>query len=273
MMKRLVLVYLLLSMSLLFTAFSSSADVHLIQLSFHPHHSRSCVTAIKQFTSETSRLKREYMIAGEAELRDTKKVAYLTFDDGPNRYTTQILNILQKKQAKATFFLIGSQVQRRKDIVSRIAQEGHYIGLHSMSHDPKKLYGGTPDSLIQEMEQEKALLNSLIGYNTDLIRVPYGSMPYLNDHYRDALSHHHFKMWDWTVDTNDWENKHKPFVIIQTIRKHANDREEVILLHDKQTTVQALPQIIDYLRSKGYTLLEYNPYHHIRVNFWKDERL
>jgi peptidoglycan/xylan/chitin deacetylase (PgdA/CDA1 family) len=270
MVKRLLLVF---SIPFLFAAFSSSVDVHLLKLSFHPHPGRSCIAATKQFTIETSRLKREYIIAGEKQLRDTQKIAYLTFDDGPNRYTKQILNILKEKRAKATFFVIGSQLEKNKELIHRILDEGHYVGLHSMSHDPKKLYDGTPDHLIQEMKQAKDILYGITGFETHLIRVPYGSMPYLNQPYRDALVRSHFKMWDWTVDPSDWESNRNPSAIVQKIMRQTNERVEVILLHDKQATVKILPQVIDYLHAKGYTLLQYNPYHHIEMNFWKDTRL
>ncbi len=109
----------------------------------------------------------------------TKKIAYLTFDDGPNKYTTQILNILKEKNGKATFFVIGGKVPHYKKTMQRLIKEGHYIGLHSMSHDVKRLYTGDPSALITEMEQTQNIVQQVTKLNTHLVRVPYGSMPYL----------------------------------------------------------------------------------------------
>ena len=108
-----------------------------------------------------------------------QKIAYLTFDDGPNKYTTQILNILKEKNGKATFFVIGGKVPHYKQTMQRLIKEGHYIGLHSMSHDVKRLYTGDPSALITEMEQTQNIVQQVTKLNTHLVRVPYGSMPYL----------------------------------------------------------------------------------------------
>lgn len=109
----------------------------------------------------------------------TQKIAYLTFDDGPNKYTTQILNILKEKNGKATFFVIGGKVPHYTKTMQRLIKEGHYIGLHSMSHDVKRLYTGDPSTLIAEMEQTQSIVQQVTKLNTHLVRVPYGSMPYL----------------------------------------------------------------------------------------------
>lgn len=109
----------------------------------------------------------------------TQKIAYLTFDDGPNKYTTQILNILKEKNGKATFFVIGGKVPHYKTTMQRLIKDGHYIGLHSMSHDVKRLYTGDPSTLITEMEQTQNIVQQITKLNTHLVRVPYGSMPYL----------------------------------------------------------------------------------------------
>ena len=108
-----------------------------------------------------------------------QKIAYLTFDDGPNKYTTQILNILKEKNGKATFFVIGGKVPHYKKTMQRLIKDGHYIGLHSMSHDVKRLYTGDPSALITEMEQTQSIVQQVTKLNSHLVRVPYGSMPYL----------------------------------------------------------------------------------------------
>lgn len=203
----------------------------------------------------------------------TQKIAYLTFDDGPNKYTTQILNILKEKNGKATFFVIGGKVPHYKKTMQRLIKDGHYIGLHSMSHDVKRLYTGDPSALITEMEQTQNIVQQVTKLNTHLVRVPYGSMPYLKKNYRDALVSAQYKMWDWTIDTYDWKSYDNPSAILERVRNQSDEQVEVILMHDSSVTVQILPQVIDYLQSQGYKLLPYNPSSHLKVNFWKDTRL
>ncbi|MDZ5608132.1 polysaccharide deacetylase family protein [Bacillus pseudomycoides] len=202
-----------------------------------------------------------------------QKIAYLTFDDGPNKYTSQILNILKQKQGKATFFAIGGKVSHYPQTMKRLIKEGHYIGLHSMSHDVKRLYTGDPSALITEMEQTRSIVLRTTNLNTHLVRVPYGSMPYLKKNYRDALVSARYKMWDWTIDTYDWKSYHNPSAILERVMNQSDEQVEVILMHESSVTVKILPKVIDYLKEKGYTLLPYNPSSHLEVNFWKDTRL
>ncbi|MEH7458215.1 peptidoglycan-N-acetylglucosamine deacetylase [Bacillus pseudomycoides] len=202
-----------------------------------------------------------------------QKIAYLTFDDGPNKYTSQILNILKQKHGKATFFVIGGKVSHYPQTMKRLIGEGHYIGLHSMSHDVKRLYTGDPSALISEMEQAQTIVQQVTNLDTHLVRVPYGSMPYLKKNYRDALVSAQYKMWDWTIDTYDWKSYDNPSAILDRVMNQSNEQVEVILMHDSSVTVKILPKVIDYLQAKGYTLLAYNPSSHLEVNFWKDTRL
>ncbi|EEL13908.1 Polysaccharide deacetylase [Bacillus cereus 95/8201] len=89
----------------------------------------------------------------------SRKIAYLTFDDGPGVYTSQLLDILKKNQVKATFFLLGTNAHKYPDDVKREKSEGHYIGMHGMTHDYRQLY--KEGKFVQEMEQKsKKLLKS-----------------------------------------------------------------------------------------------------------------
>ncbi|WP_416828384.1 polysaccharide deacetylase family protein [Ectobacillus polymachus] len=202
-----------------------------------------------------------------------RKIAYLTFDDGPNRYTQQILTILHANQVRATFFVIGTRVAQDPNITKQMLEEGHYIGLHSMTHDVKRLYASDPSALVHEMEETHNIVMAATGLNTQLVRVPYGSKPFLTQTYRDALVNSHFKLWDWTIDTYDWRPISSIDSVLQRISNQSNRDIEVILMHDSKLTVEALPQIISTLRSKGYLLLPYRPSAHVEVNFWHDVRL
>ncbi|WP_433946660.1 polysaccharide deacetylase family protein [Paenibacillus sp. SN-8-1] len=211
--------------------------------------------------------------ATAAALQKTK-IVYLTFDDGPNQYTDQILNILSKNDIHATFFMIGSQLQDEKSSVERLIHEGHYPGLHSMSHNYNQLYkSGSSEHFIQEFKQEQALLYKLTGVKSSLIRAPYGSAPQIGYNFRTDIFEAGFKMWDWTVDSKDWSYEGKPDKVVQQVKRQIHRKQEVILMHEKKQTVQALPQIIAYLQHQGYSFAVYKPDHHVVVNFGKDSRL
>lgn len=206
----------------------------------------------------------------------TNKVVYLTFDDGPNKYTPKILDILKKKRAQATFFMIEGNIKRNPKIVNRMIKEGHYPGLHSVSHNARKLYRGSPKNVVNEMDKTRKTLLRVSKFNSMLTRVPYGSKPYMKKPLRDALAKKGYKMWDWDVDTLDWKyNRTRPSMITSRVKSGLKGKKGpiVILFHDSRGTAQQLPIIIDYLRKKGYKLEVYNPQSHFVKNFWHDKRL
>lgn len=203
-----------------------------------------------------------------------KKVIYLTFDDGPSKYTNQIVDILNQNGIHATFFMIGRQLDGNEKAVKNAAENGNYVGLHSMTHDKKKLYqSGNSAKFIKEFKQEQALIKKITGTTPWLIRAPYGSKPEIGEKFRDDIAAAKFKMWDWTVDSKDWSYTGKPDRIIKEVKRQVHRDTEVILMHEKSQTVQALPEIISYLQKKGYSFAVYKPDQHFSVNFAKDQRL
>lgn len=80
------------------------------------------------------------------------EMVYLTFDDGPNQYTPKLLDVLKRYDVKATFFILGKKIKGNEAILQRIVDEGHTIGLHSMTHDKKTFYR-SPQTAVNEMKQ------------------------------------------------------------------------------------------------------------------------
>lgn len=202
------------------------------------------------------------------------KVVYLTFDDGPSTLTGQFLDVLKEQEVKATFFMIGKNLQNAgfQENVKRAIKEGHYIGGHSMTHDSKKLY--TDGQFVPEMKEALALIRNITGTNPTLVRPPYGSAPGLNDQrIRDQIVKAGIKVWDWTIDSHDWELKDNPNQIVENIKKGTTDDVEVILVHEKPQTLQALPEIIKFYKEKGYEFGVYQDADHFHLNFQKDARL
>lgn len=206
-----------------------------------------------------------------------RKVAYLTFDDGPGKYTAELLEMLKKEEAKATFFLIGANVKAFPDLVKREFAEGHYVGMHSMTHNYKKLY--TEGHYVDEMKEDQSLIAGVIGKSPVLTRPSYGSMPGLNEALRNKVVESGLKVWDWTIDSLDWKYNKVPVdaaaaQIVQNVLAGATNPTEVVLMHDiHPQSVKAVPAIIKGLKEKGYELESYHEDEHFPLNFWHDKRI
>jgi peptidoglycan/xylan/chitin deacetylase (PgdA/CDA1 family) len=205
------------------------------------------------------------------------KVVYLTFDDGPGPSTSQVLDILKQNHIHATFFVIGPHAEQYKKLVQREIQEENYVGMHSMTHDYKKLY--VQGNFVPEMKEVQQIIKRITGIEPHLIRPPYGSKPGLNQNLRDQVVDAHFKIWDWTIDSLDWKYDNVPVsnsvpAIVNNVLSHATRDCEVILMHDiHPQSVQALPSIIQKLKEKGYDFDVYTEQEHVNLNFWHDNRL
>ena len=220
--------------------------------------------------------KMELVVAKKEEIKQfqgqKRKVVYLTFDDGPGEYTNQLLDVLKKEDVLATFFLIGNSIKKNNpEILKRMADEGHYLGAHSMTHDYNLLYQNR--QYVPEMLKVQKMIQDITGVESHLVRSPYGSYPGLVKDIRDAAVRKKLKTWDWSVDSMDWRLEGKPKAIVSSIKEQVDDDVEVILLHDRKTTVQALPDIIAYLRNQNYIFKVYNESEHFMINFWNDHRL
>lgn len=184
------------------------------------------------------------------------KVVYLTFDDGPTAKTDQLLNILDQYDAKATFFMLGANMKNHPSAVKRMVNEGFGVGLHGVSHDKQKFYSAKK-APVKEMTEDQQILHNITGVDSTLIRVPYGSIPYLTVEMRALLEEHAFKIWDWNVDSNDWKLKDQRFVqkTIEDIENHEQAGiAPVVLLHDKASTIDELPQLLSYLQQHDYKM-------------------
>lgn len=190
---------------------------------------------------------------------DGKKVAYLTFDDGPSvNNTPKILDILKQNNIKATFFVIGENAEKNSDLVRREVAEGHVIGNHTYSHNMKYIYADT-NNFISDLDKNDKLLKSIIGedYNLKLIRFPGGSFGQRLAPYRDAAKKAGYHHIDWNDLNGDAEHNNVPVsTLMSKLENYTTEDHVVILMHDapaKVTTEQALPQAIEFLKSKGYT--------------------
>jgi len=196
-----------------------------------------------------------------------KKVAYLTFDDGPSETVTSlILDILKRENVRATFFILGKSIEKsdeNKKIIKRMALEGHSIGNHTYSHDYNYLYPNKTvnvDNFMLEIEKTNSILREILGNNfsTRVIRCPGGHMSWGNMKYLDdILKSSNYYQVDWNTLSKDAEGKHKDAdeLLKEVIRTLGNKEKAVILMHDtygKEETAKVLPVVIKYLRDQGY---------------------
>jgi peptidoglycan/xylan/chitin deacetylase (PgdA/CDA1 family) len=204
---------------------------------------------------------------------DGKKVAYLTFDDGPSETVTpQILDILKAENVKATFFIIGRYIDKNeasKNLVKRAVEEGNAIGIHSYSHDYKYLF---PDNKINlencmaDFEKTDQSIKNVLGqdFATRAIRFPGGLMTWTKNDQASAeavekeLNEKDWHQIDWNSLTGESEAgaKKNAEQLTQEVIKTVGKREKaIILMHDnygKEETAKALPAIIKYLKEQGY---------------------
>ena len=202
---------------------------------------------------------------------DGKKVAYLTFDDGPSTTNTpEVLNILDKYNIKGTFFVLGTSLQdnaKAQEILKTIASTGHAIANHTYSHDYNYLYPNrvmNVERITSDIEKNNALLRDILGkdFSTKTIRFPGGYWSWNGREPMKArmIENGYFNV-DWNALNGDAEGRKKDAAgLLEKVKSSVeelgpNADSVVVLMHDtygKEETVKALPQVIEYLQSKGF---------------------
>ena len=193
-----------------------------------------------------------------------KKVAYLTFDDGPSNNTHQILDILKQNNIKATFFVLGSQVEIFPETTNRIYNEGHYIANHGYSHKYSEIYQ-SPEQVLNEFNQCNQIVAKTINvpeYNSHLFRFPGGSVggkyAELKKQAITVLEQNNILHIDWNALTGDSEkvNPTEEYLMDNLQKTTEGKNSLVILMHDaqaKKITTETLPKVIEYLQQQGYS--------------------
>ena len=210
--------------------------------------------SIMERESEKREVARKKAVAKQNKIDQQENVIYLTFDDGPSNFSDQLIDILDDYQMTATFFMLGPKIKEYPEVVKRMHKEGFGLGLHSITHDVGKIYS-SQSAPSEEMIENREILENITGVRSDIIRLPYGSIPYLTEGMRYVLDQNAFKVWDWNVDSRDWKLKDERYVqhTIQEIQKKKQEGETpIVLLHDKQETMKYLPELLSYIKGQGY---------------------
>ena len=190
-----------------------------------------------------------------------KKVAYLTFDDGPDLTNTpKILDILKEQGVPATFYVVGWRAEENPDMIKRIFNEGHAIGNHTYDHNYDSLYSA-PNEFLWQILHTDEILRDILGVRPLIVRAPGGTYGMFTDAYWTMLDAYGYTEHDWNVCTND-ATEERPDAARQIEYVNAQtqwpkkDDAAIVLMHctsDKTETVKALPEIIRILKAKGFS--------------------
>lgn len=196
--------------------------------------------------------------------KGTEKVAFLTFDDGPNvSVTPKVLDILKDEEVKASFFVIGKNVDSHPEIVKRAYDEGHFIANHGYDHNNSTLYKNS-DSFINEIKQTDLAIGNAIGvsnYCSHVFRFPNGFMsPNNKSKKKEAvklLESMNYTYIDWNCLNNDSMKKYNNYQLLNNLKKTCKGKDTlVILMHDTKdvsNSSNVLKDSIEYLKSEGYS--------------------
>lgn len=194
----------------------------------------------------------------------TKKTVFLTFDDGPSKNVTPlILDLLKQENIKATFFVLGSNVERYPEILQREYYEGHFIASHGYSHRYSEIYQSV-DTILNDYklcENAVRLALNMPNFSCRVYRFPGGSVggKYhdIKHNSKELLKQEHIAYLDWNALTRDAEGTPTRESIIESLESTVNDKDVVVLLmHDSSSkilTYDTLPNVISFFKEKGYT--------------------
>ncbi len=215
--------------------------------------------------------RRYYEETGEVlwDIQTQEKVIAITFDDGPDdKYTNQVLDLLEEYDAKATFFVIGKSVEKYPEVVLRQFEEGHELANHTYTHPLKT----TLEKIEEEIQQTNDIIYSITGYKPKLFR-PVGGI--YTDGMIDVAVKHGFTViiWSWHQDTQDWKNPG----VNKIVKKVLNGTKpgDVILFHDggsnRTQTVEALKEILPSLKKQGYKFVTISEMLEMKNNMQRNE--
>ncbi|KUG03462.1 peptidoglycan n-acetylglucosamine deacetylase [hydrocarbon metagenome] len=189
-------------------------------------------------------------------VKTNQKAVALTFDDGPDRVNTPaLLEVLDKHDAKATFFVIGSKAEKQPELLKKMAQAGHEIGNHSYDH--AQFNGKSDDFILEEIRKANDIISDLTGQTPKFFRPPGGYLSYsmVELARQEKLT---IGYWTWKQDSKDWRNGKTP----EEIAGHINNNikpGQIIILHDGSSngmqTVEAMSILIPELYKQGYRLV------------------
>lgn len=197
------------------------------------------------------------------EKKNVEKRVYLTFDDGPSKNTEKILDILEKYDAKATFFVVGQEDYFSKKMYQRIVDEGHTLAMHSYSHDYSQIYK-SKKAFVKDLRKIEKLLYDATGEEPVYYRFPGGTSNKVSKvsmkSLTSVITEKGFIYYDWNAMSGDASGKSltKKQMITNVLKDVEIHNTSVVLMHDaadKKKTVEMLPELIKKLRKMNVEIL------------------
>ena len=211
---------------------------------------------------------------GKVDIKGNGGTIYLTFDDGPSGYTPRLLDILDKYDVKATFFVVKTN---KIAIIEDIADRGHVVAMHTATHDFEEVYSST-EAYFKDLRKIQKQIEKYCGYKSTLLRFPGGGSNTISKKYCEGImtelttmvEEKGYTYFDWNVDSDDAGSARTATAVFNNVVTGCSTRKSsVVLMHDiKSYTVDAIEDIIKWGLDNGYTfkvLTASSPTYHHRV--------
>ena len=184
------------------------------------------------------------------EIKPETKIIALTFDDGPVRYTSEILDLLEKYNGRATFCVLGYRVENWAETVLRTVSQGSEVVGHSWTH--RNMTNLDEEQIREEILAPSAAIKEASGIAPPpLFRAPFGQF---NDQLKDIAEELGYALLQWSIDPRDWATRN-PILIYEYIMKNAT-HGSIVLLHDiHESTLEAMYLVIPALVAQGFQLV------------------
>lgn len=198
---------------------------------------------------------------------DVEKVVYLTFDDGPSERTPELLEILDRYDVKASFFVVGGESEICRQWMRDIVEAGHTIGVHSYTHCYTDVYDSV-EAYLEDFAKEYYLIQDATGVTPQIFRFPGGSVNAYNGHiYQEIISEmtrRGFVYFDWNRQTGDAVRSTVPArtLVENALDRVSSMRRVFLLTHDNTrftNVVEALPEIIEGYQAEGFSFAALTP--------------
>lgn len=202
---------------------------------------------VKNYLNFKIKLDSEYNNESAYDYDKTKKAVAFTFDDGPNnKYSLAVMQELLDNKARATFFMVGQNMNRNRSIVATIHNNGFEIGSHTYNHINMKRV--KMEKIRTELQETNRVYHDITGSDLNLLRPPYGC------YNAKILKQFDYAFIIWSIDTNDWRY-HDPDYIVNHILTNITDGS-IILMHDSySTTLEAVKRLLPILYLNGYQVV------------------
>ena len=220
-------------------------------------------TGYEQLNNDGAELSDPDQLQQSGTSEQTLHKVYLTFDDGPRIYTQDILEILDRYDVKATFFVVGKESDAEKEALTMIVEGGHTLGMHSFSHKYAEIYQSVED-FAEDFVKLQSYLYEVTGVESMVYRFPGGSSNTVSDidmwEFANYLESQNVQFYDWNISSGDAA---KTLLSVDTLVRNCTSGIEenetsIILMHDsadKSTTVEALPIIIEKILAMEDTVI------------------